>query len=199
MGDGKLLAKSHWEDNKAAASKLNLFGQVDYLGKLSSQLTWQHNTSKRSVRIVYTQNGTPTASLIETDDTLIDYKLFWVTCKDISEANYLLAIINSDTLADAVNQYTTPNWAGNTRDLEKHLWKLPIPEFDAGEPLHQAVADAGAAAALGASERLAELRAQRGDRLTVTIARRELRKWLRGSPEGAAVESVVKQLLNGNG
>ena len=63
-------------------------------------------------------------------------------------------------------------------------------------PLHQEIADAGAAAALGASERLAELRAQRGDRLTVTIARRELRTWLRNSPEGAAVEQAVERLLH---
>ena len=81
------------------------------------------------------------------------------------------------------------------RDLHKHLWKLPIPEFDAGNVLHASLAKAGERAAAGVAERLAELRAERGDRLTVTIARRELRKWLRESPEGAAVEEAVKDLL----
>ena len=33
------------------------------------------------------------------------------------------------------------------------------------------------------------------DRVTVTIARRELRKWLRASPEGQAVEDAVGRLL----
>ena len=81
--------------------------------------------------------------------------------------------------------------------MQKHLWKLPIPEFDAGSPLHREIAEAGAAAALGASGRLAELRLERGERLTVTIARRELRAWLRGSAEGAAVEGAVGALLGG--
>ena len=83
--------------------------------------------------------------------------------------------------------------------MHKQLWKLPISEFDLANALHQEVARAGAATVLGASERLAELRAQRGDRLTVTITRRELRAWLRNSPEGAAVEQAVERLLSANG
>ena len=107
-----------------------------------------------------------------------------------------LAIINSDALATAVNKYTTANWAGNTRDLEKHLWKLPIPEFDPGNRRHVAIAKAGEAAAQGAARQLEQLRQQR-DRVTVTVARRELRKWLRESVEGKAVERVVGRLLGG--
>ena len=38
-------------------------------------------------------------------------------------------------------------------------------------------------------------RAPRAARLTVTIARRELRAWLRTSPEGAEVERLVGVLL----
>ena len=183
-----------WDENKQRATRLNLLGQIDYQRKLSSQLAWQQDNSDRPVRIAYTQNGIPTASVID-DESIVDTKLYWVTCRDLQEAYYLLAIINSDALAVAVNQYTTPNWAGNTRDLHKHLWKLPIPEFDAGNVLHASLAKAGERAASGVAERLAELRAERGDRLTVTIARRELRKWLRESPEGAAVEEAVKDLL----
>ena len=183
-----------WDDNKQRATKLNLLGQIDYQRKLSSQLAWQKNAEGRPVRIVYTQNGVPTAALIE-DSAIVDTKLYWITCNGIQEANYLLAIINSDSLAIAVNPLTTPNWAGKTRDLHKHLWKLPIPEFDGGNALHRETAEAGAAAALGSGERLAELRAERGDGLTVTIARRELRAWLRGSAEGAAVEDAVGRLL----
>ena len=82
------------------------------------------------------------------------------------------------------------------RHLDKQLWKLPIPEFDAGDELHVSVAQAGERAASGASARLAELRVERGEGrrpLTVAIARRELRGWLRGSEVGA----VVGRLLGG--
>ena len=79
--------------------------------------------------------------------------------------------------------------------LHKHLWKLPIPEFDSHEPMHVAISGAGQAAAKGAAEELAKLHRQR-DRVTVTIARRELRKWLADSQEGRAVETLVGELLS---
>ena len=82
-------------------------------------------------------------------------------------------------------------------DLHKHLWKLPIPEFDPANDLHAAIAKAGATAAAGAGKQLAQLRQQRGDDLTVTIARRELRAWLRASRQGKAVETAVGKLLAG--
>ena len=127
---------------------------------------------------------------------MVDYKLFWVTCKNSEEANYLLAIINSDALQEAVRPLMSKGQFG-ARDLQKHLWRLPIPEFDPAQKSHTAIAKAGATAAAAAKKKLAELRGQRSDELTVTIARRELRKWLRTSPEGRAVENSVGRLLAG--
>ena len=112
------------------------------------------------------------------------------------EANYLLAIINSDALQAAVKPLMSKGQFG-ARDLHKHLWKLPIPEFDPARELHAAIAKAGATTAAGAKRKLHELRELRGDKLTVTIARRELRKWLRDSTEGEAVENSVGKLLAG--
>ena len=80
------------------------------------------------------------------------------------------------------------------RDLHKHLWKLPIPEFDRGDPLHVEISRAGRASAEGAARELAALRQTR-PKLSVTIARRELRNWLRVSEEGKAVEEAVQRLL----
>ena len=184
-----------WEDNKATANRLNLLGRLDYHRELSEQLVWQKNQGDRPIRIVYTQNGVPTGALIE-DSSIVDTKLYWITCKDMREGNYLLAIINSDALYAAVQPLMVKGQFG-ARDLHKHLWKLPIPEYDAADPLHREIAEAGAAAARGAAARLADLRSQRGERLTVTIARRELRAWLRASTEGAAVEEAVGRLLGG--
>ena len=36
---------------------------------------------------------------------------------------------------------------------------------------------------------------KRGEKLAVTIARREIRNWLRESEEGQAVEEAVRELL----
>ncbi len=184
-----------WDANKRPANKLDMGAQLDYYGKLTTQLAWQKDGGDRPLRIAYTESGQPTAAYISDNSAIIDTKLYWISCKDVQEAHYLLAIINSDALATAVNEYTTPNWAGNTRDLHKHLWKLPIPEFDAGDLGHQVVAEAGAWAAQEAADKLAELRDKYGEKLTVTIARREMRKWLRDSRVGAVVESAVEDLL----
>ena len=186
-----------WEANKAKANKLTLLGQLDYLHKLSAQLDWQNDSGDRPVRLAYTSSGQPTAAILRDDSALVENVLFWVACKDMEEANYLLAVINSDTLADAVNVYTVPNWSGRTRHLHKHLWKLPIPEYDAGVELHAEIAAAGKAAAAAARRRLAALREERGADVSVTIVRRELRKWLRASAEGRAVEAAVGGLLGG--
>ena len=188
-----------WDGNKPAASKLNLLESLDHYGKLSSQLVRQQQYGRRPIRIVQSEAGVPTAAILANDDAMIDETLYWITCKDIQEANYLLAIINSESLYDAVQPLMAKGQFG-ARHLHKHLWKLPIPEFDAGDQLHLSLSKAGQRAAAGAAERLAALRAERGDRLTVTIARRELRAWLRKSAEGAAVEGLVQSLLQaGNG
>ena len=106
-----------------------------------------------------------------------------------------------------------PKGQFGARHLHKHLWKLPIPEYNPATTLHAEIAQAGATAAQGAATKLAQLRAEyqkrreaweasgrrgRQPELTVTIARRELRAWLRASPEGAAVERAVARLLTGS-
>ena len=182
------------EENKSSANKLDLLERLDYYGNLSAQLDWRRNPCHRPIRVVYGGWGAPTAALLQDDDVIVDYKLFWIACKDAEEANYLLAIINSDTLYEMVTPLMSKGQFG-ARDLQKHLWKLPIPEFDPEDSLHTAVSKAGEAASVGAADQLAQLHEER-DRVTVTIARRELRKWLRTSPEGQAVEDAVSTLLS---
>ena len=195
MRDRWQTASRLWEENKAAVNKLRLLERLDYYGNLSAQLEWQRNPGDRPVRVVYNSSGAPTAALIQGNDSLVDYTLFWMVCSDIQEANYLLAIINSQALYEAVAPLM-PKGQFGARHLQKHLWKLPIPEFDHDEPLHIAVSEAGGVARVGAAEQLAQLRAARGDNVSVIIARRELRKWLRESAEGRAVETRVQALLS---
>ena len=185
-----------WDEHKQRNTRLNLIERLDYHRELSEQLDWQRDDGGKSIRLAYTSSGQPTAAILYDDESLVENVLFWIACADMDEANYLLAIINSDALYEAVQPLMAKGQFG-ARHLHKQLWKLPIPEYDAADPLHREIAEAGAAAARGAAERLADLRSQRGERLTVTIARRELRAWLRASAEGAAVEEAVGRLLGG--
>ena len=185
-----------WETHKAPANQLNLLGQMDYLHKLSSQLEWQQTSDGKGLRIAYTKSGEPTAALVTDKTVLIDHLLYWIPCRNDDEADFLLAIINSDSLKQAVQPLMTKGLFG-PRDLHKHLWRLPIPEFDASEKLHNDIARAGAAAAEAAKERLELIKTQEGDKFTVAKARSSLRAWLRASDEGRAVESAVSRLLAG--
>ena len=183
-----------WEENKAPTNKLNLLGLIDYMRQMSSQLKWMANVNERPVRVVYTSAGEPTAAIVHDNTALVENVLFWVTCKNVQEADYLLAIINSNSLYNAVVPLMNKGQFG-ARHLHKHLWKLPIPEFDPAQRLHDSIAEAGAKAGEGAAIKLEQLREDRGGKLTVTVARRELRKWLGSSDQGHAVENVVGELL----
>ena len=184
-----------WEANKSPNTRLNLLGQIDYMRKLSAQLQWQADPEDRPFRVLHSQGGQPTAAICADNDDIVDVGMYWVTCQSITEANYLLAIINSEALYVAVAPLMSRGQFG-ARNLHKQMWKLPIPAFDTANPLHVAISEAGETAAAGAAKQLAQLREQR-DNVTVTIARREIRKWLRESDEGKAVEEMVDKLLAG--
>ena len=185
-----------WDDSKASANKLNLLGQLDYLHKLSEQLEWQRDSRTRPIRIIYTASGTPTAAMLVDESCLTESNTYWVTCKDEQEAYYLLAIINSASLYQAVQPLMAKGQFG-PRHLQKQLWKLPIPEFNPKEKLHADIARAGERAAVGAARKLAEVREERGKKFTWRTARSELREWLKVSREGKAVEEAVGRLLLG--
>ena len=184
-----------WDENKSSANSLRLLDQLDYYGKLSSQTDWHDDKGDRPIRVVYAASGTPTATIVHEDNSIVDYTLFWLACRTIDEAYYLTTVINSDELYEQLKPLM-PKGQFGARHVQKHLWRLPIPEFDGGDSLHVSIAGAGRQAAAGVERELPNLR-QRFPRLTVTIARREIRKWLRESAEGKRVEEVVGVLLGG--
>ena len=123
-----------WQTHKQPVNRLTLLGRLDYHRELSSQLDWQQNPGERSIRVVYTGiSEIPTATLVNDNEAIIDSALYWITCKNVDEANYVMGIINSDVLRKAVKPMM-PKGQFGARDLHKHLWKLPIPEFDSSNP-----------------------------------------------------------------
>ena len=99
---------SLWNQNKPNTSKLDLLDILNYYGHWSEQLGWQANHSQRSIRVTYTTSGKPTASVLDDNDALVDETLYWITCRNLLEANYLLAIVNSQILYEMV-QPLIPN------------------------------------------------------------------------------------------
>ncbi len=180
-----------WEQHKRANSRLDLLGQLDYMRKLSSQAGYGTGP-----RLVYSSSGRPTAAVLDDPAPRIDTTLFWLRCRTRVEGDYLAAVINSNALWEAVAPLM-PKGQFGPRHVQKHLWRLAIPEWDSGEGLHRELAEAGAEATRGAGVRLAEVRgAQRGT-VSVKIARQELRDWLAGSDVGKRIEALAERLLAG--
>ena len=111
----------------------------------------------------------------------------------MSEGYYLLAIINSQTLYDAVAPLM-PKGLFGARHLQKHLWKLPIPAFDPEDELHASISQAGTSAAAGVARLLRGVYNER-EEVTTRYSRSEIRKWLAVSDEGRTVEEAVARLL----
>ena len=115
----------------------------------------------------------------------------------MAEAHYLLAIINSTTLESEVAPLMSKGSFG-ARDVQKHIWRLPIPEYDENEQTHRRLAELGARLAKEAVAIWDETQASRkasGKGTSVTIARRVLREWQAESPTAQQVEHLVSQLI----
>lgn len=149
--------------------------------------------------MVYATSGQPTATVVKDGGSLIDTTLYWIAAQTEREAYYLVGIINSDALKTALAPLM-PKGQFGARHVHKHLWRLPIPEYDEADPLHRGIAEAAAAAARGAEALLGDLRRMRaaqGKAASVTVVRREIRAWLVDSEEGAQVERLAARLLGG--
>ncbi len=184
-----------WDKQKGVNNKLSLLERLDYVGNLTNQRT----LVSLGTRIAYTKSGRPTAAVVDDDAAVIDHTAYWVQVGSETEAHYISAVINSDTLEAAVAPLMSKGQFG-ARDMHKHLWRLPIPEYDDTDPLHVELAEAGEAAAIGAKALWDGVRVERegkGQSTSVTVARREIRKWLSESAEGRRVEELVSRLLGG--
>ena len=187
------VMESLWDANKGPNDTKSLFQRLNFNNSLTNQLEWLRNPGDRPVRIAYTSSGQPTAALITDNQAILDTKLFQVKCRNLGEAYYLLAIINSDALADAAKPFCTTNWAHKIRDLQKHLWKLPIPAYNPEDAGHRDLAALGEQSADKVQAALADL-----DNPDSTAARARLRhQWQPTSPTAQAIERAVARLLRG--
>ena len=170
----------------------DLIKELDYYGKLSTQ-----TQNPFPIRLIYTSSGRPTAAVLDDPIPLVDYTLFWLECKSSEEAHYLASIINSSALEKAVEPLM-PKGQFGSRHLQKHLWNLPIPEYDQELSLHVELASLGKALCSQTTEKLSEIqnmRLQQGGSIDTRYLRRQIRDWLRINTSAQQVETMVSRLL----
>ncbi|MFI5558551.1 N-6 DNA methylase [Amycolatopsis japonica] len=175
-------ANEVWNQNRSS-ELLTLTEQMDFRGKLTSQLP---GTARR---VVYSKSGMHvSASLVESPNVIIEHTLYWATVASRDEGMYLCAILNTPTLTDLVRPLMA--YGKDERHIDKHLWRLPIPLYDANNPVHRRLAELGAIEA----SRIADLDIDVSSNFVAL--RRRIREWLAASPYADELEEIVVAMLD---
>jgi hypothetical protein len=142
-------------------------------------------------RVIYAASGTHCAAAVLTDGkSVCEHKLYWASVATRAEADYLAAILNSDTArARIAHLQSRGQWGA--RDFDKLIWELPIPQFDRANPTHAALAQAAASAARLA----AGVALPAGGHFT--SARRAVRTALAEAGLAGEMDALVAALLDG--
>ncbi len=121
---------------------------------------------------------------------IIDFALYYGAFEILSESRYLTAVFNCEVLRQRFEAFQSRG-AWGTRDFAKVMFNLPIPRFDATNPLHNAIAEAARGAeAIAASVPLPEnVKFQR--------ARGLIRAALTEAGVAQRIDALVARLLDG--
>ncbi len=176
-------AEAVWNEHRSTES--GFAQQLNHYGKLSVQFPLA------TLRVVYAKAGTqPTAGVLHSGSQLIDHMLYWCAPPTEQEAAFLAAFLNSETMRVRAEQFQARGQWG-ARHFDKVMFNLPIPRFDAADPLHlDLAAAAGEAEALAAVVPLPEsVKFQR--------ARKLVRDALADAGLSQRIDALVVRLLDG--
>ena len=178
----------------------DLYSNLNHLKKLPSQLDYLRGAiaGDEKVRVAYTRSGRPTATIVRDNKAILDDNLFQTECASVNEARYVLAFVNSNQLATAAETFM-PRGLYGARHLQKHGWKLPIPRYDANDPLHVRLSELGETAEQECQALIAEsdIPTKPAGDAQSRAARKMLRhEWQPTSATALAIEDAVAELLS---
>jgi len=175
-------AEAAWLAHRAS-DRMTLSEQLNFRHKLTAQLPGT------PLRIVYGKAGMyVAAALVDDPAMVIDHKLYWGTVNTLEEGLYLCAILNTPALTELVRPYMS--YGKDERDIDKAIWKLPIPLYDAGNDQHARLRELGAAE----QERVQSMGINESANF-VTL-RRRIRETLALSPNAEELDQLVTELLD---
>jgi hypothetical protein len=118
---------------------------------------------------------------------VIEHKLYWATAATEDEALYLCAVLNSPRVTEQVRPLMS--YGKDERDIDKAVWRLPIPLYDPANEQHRRLAELGRRAE-------AEIAALELDEdKHFPSLRRQIREHLSNSPTGQHIDALVDNLL----
>jgi hypothetical protein len=175
-------AEAIWEANRSS-DRLSLFEQLDYQNKFSRQLP------VRPFRVIYNASGMHlSAASVRSERILINKSLYWAAFESAEEADYLCAILNSAVTTEMVRPYMS--YGKDERHIDKHIWEVPIPAFDANDRQHRELVTLGREVAALVGRLELDLSVQ------FPALRARIRKSIEASSAGARISEIVYELLS---
>jgi N-6 DNA Methylase len=134
LADWLQKAEKRW--NKNSRGNMTFIEQIDYYGKLSAQLP------PAMIRVLYSASGSlPTATVLRDSQAVVEHGVYWLEAETIEEAEYLVAILNSEAARGMVAGLQARGQWG-ARHFDKVMFQLPIPTFDPNNAVHRQLVDA---------------------------------------------------------
>lgn len=170
-----------WEAHRSS-ERLSLTQQLDFQSKLSKQLPIP------PFRVIYNTAGMHICSAKLRDrKAIVNSDLYWAPMQSEEEADYICAILN----APATTERARPlmSYGKDERHIHKHVWELPIPEFDQNNQIHKRISQLGA----NAEKAVAIYKAD--DSVHFSAIRRHIREALIATAEGQELNELVIDML----
>jgi hypothetical protein len=136
-------AEEIWADKRGdKADKETVYEWLDYQGKLTAQhFRHRHlvlyNHSGMNVAAAYFDRHHQVAPFV------VDVKLYYAAFSTREEADYVVAVLNSETVNAAIKPFQSTGLLGE-RDIHKKLLELPIPLFEHDNFKHCRLSELGA-------------------------------------------------------
>lgn len=179
-------ASDVWDANRSAKAKetnFSLRDRLNYQNGLVKQL------SGGGHRVVYSASGnTLTAARIADTKTIIEHALYWLNVSSEAEARYLVAVLNAPLATEVVSVYQSVGLQG-ARHFDNYVWRMPIPQYNPNEELHQRLSHLGAESERTANEVMVE-------RTNFKSARNLIRESLRDTGLTSQLDVAVAELLH---
>ncbi|MFY1615890.1 N-6 DNA methylase [Micromonospora sp. WMMD736] len=174
-------AEATWEAHRSS-TRLTLAERLDFHRGLTAQLPTP------PLRLAYSASGMHVAAAVVDDPAaVIEHKLYWAPIATRDEGLFLTAILNSCVLTELVRPMMS--YGKDERDIDKHVWKLPIQRYDDGIAVHKRLAELGQQQ----SETVAGLHLTEG--ANFVALRRIVRAELARHPATPEIETVVMEML----
>ncbi len=175
-------AERLWVEHGTGA--MSLRDRWDYGRAVSNQLP----TAKH--RVFFAASGTQPAALkiAQQEDGIAEHSIYWTAVRSLAAADYLCAVLNSETLRAAAENWQSEGQWGK-RHFDKAVFNLPIPLYDADQRLHRDLA----AAAARAEKVAAAVELKPGEHFT--RARARIRRALIDHGVAGRIEAMVAELI----